>query len=352
MVQNYSKLQMNTFKNFFFIFFQKHQRAIILIVVFLLLFIGGIRHNPLHSFVISIFNLGWLIFCYFVFTKILKLRSHSPKMNFLQPFLYFSLLFLLVFIYIKFELYIYTHFFKYIPSQKIYWVFPMIKNIVLVSATFITSLIVYTNNQHKKAEKLIAENQSMELRLLRAQINPHFLFNALNNIYSLIYTKNEKAGDAVLYVSDILRYVIDDANSEKVPLSKELKYIDNFISLWRVRIGDTVNLSFEHTIDNKEEKIPPMILQPIIENCFIYSDIESNKNGYIRIGLHLEKNKLTLTTENTTCDKKVSQEKKISGIGLSNVIQRLNLYYGEANYKLVIDEQIALYKLQLTILLK
>jgi len=228
----------------------------------------------------------------------------------------------------------------------------MIKNLILVFATFITSLIVYTNNQQKKAEKLLAENQNMELKLLRAQINPHFLFNALNNIYSLIYSKNEKAGDAVLYVSELLRYVIDDANSEKVPLSKELKYIDNFINLWKVRIGDTLNLTFDHSIDNTEVKIPPMILQPIIENCFIYSDIESNKDGYIKIELKLENNTLTLYTENTTSEKKKSREKKVSGIGLSNVEQRLNLYYGESHYILNIEDHETIYKLNLTIHLK
>ncbi len=343
---------MNRLKKYIFHFFQKHQKVIVLLFVFLLLFIGGIRHNPLHSFIISFFNLLWLIFCYAVFTEVLKVRSLSQKMSFIQPILYFILIFTLVFVYTKFELYIYKNFFKYVPTQKIYWVFPMIKNLILVFATFITSLIVYTNNQQKKAEKLLAENQNMELKLLRAQINPHFLFNALNNIYSLIYTKNEKAGDAVLYVSELLRYVIDDANTEKVPLSKELKYIDNFINLWKVRIGDTLNLSFDHHIDNTEVKIPPMILQPIIENCFIYSDIESNKDGYIKIAITLENNVLTLSTENTTSEKKESREKKVSGIGLSNVEQRLNLYYGESHYILNIEEHETIYKLNLTIHLK
>lgn len=330
-------------------FFVKHQKIIVFLLVFLLLFIGGIRHNPLHSFVISFLNLFWLLFCYIVFTKVLKYRTQSIKLNFIRPILYFVLIFLFVFVYTKFELYVYKQIFKYIPTQKIYWVFPMIKNIILIFGTFITSLIVYTNNQQKHTEKLLAENQNMELKLLRAQINPHFLFNALNNIYALIYTKNEKAGDAVLYVSELLRYVIDDTNSEKVPLSKELKYIDNFIGLWKVRIGDTLNLSFEHNIDQKEVKIPPMILQPIIENCFIYSDIESNKEGYIKIQLHLKNHKLTLITENTTSEKKESREKKISGIGLSNVEHRLNLYYGESNYVLHIEEQESLFKLNLTI---
>ena len=343
---------MNSLKNFIFQFFKKHQKGIVLLFVFLLLFIGGIRYNPLHSFVISFFNLLWLIFCYTIFTEVLKLRTLSQKMSFIQSIMYFILIFTLVFVYTKFELYVYKHFFKYVPTQKIYWVFPMIKNLILVFATFITSLIVFTNNQQKKAEKLLAENQNMELKLLRAQINPHFLFNALNNIYSLIYSKNEKAGDAVLYVSELLRYVIDDANSEKVPLSKELKYIDNFINLWKVRIGDTLNLSFNHIIDNTEVKIPTMILQPIIENCFIYSDIESNKDGYIKIELQLENNTLTLYTENTTSEKKESREKKVSGIGLSNVEQRLNLYYGESHYILNIEDHETIYKLNLTIHLK
>ena len=92
-----------------------------------------------------------------------------------------------------------------------------------------------------------------------------------------------------------------------------------------------------------------MILQPIIENCFIYSDIESNKDGYIKIELQLENNTLTLYTENTTSEKKESREKKVSGIGLSNVEQRLNLYYGESHYILNIEDHETIYKLNLTI---
>ena len=115
---------------------------------------------------------------------------------------------------------------------------------------------------------------------------------------------------------------------------------------------DTLGLTFNHKIDNNEVKIPPMILQPIIENCFIYSDIESNKDGFINIYISLENNILTLITENTTSEKKESREKKISGIGLSNVEQRLNLYYGETRYILKIEELETIYKLNLTIQLK
>jgi len=333
-------------------FFKKYQKILIFILVFLLLFIGGVRHNPFHSFVISFLNSVWLFICYILFTEILKLRFKSKKLNIVQLIFYFLLIFLLVYVYTKFELFIYENILKYKPEQKLYWVFPMIKNIVFIFGTFITSLIVYTNKQQKKAEKLIAENQNMELKLLRAQINPHFLFNALNNIYSLIYTKNDKAGDAVLYVSDLLRYVIDDANSEKVPISKELKYIENFISLWKIRINNPINIKFDHDIDDCKTQIPPMILQPIVENCFIYSDIESNLEGFIHIKLSIKEKKLHLSTENTTSAKKESKEKKMSGIGLSNVEQRLMLYYGENNYKLEINENESIFKLLLSITLK
>jgi sensor histidine kinase YesM len=332
-------------------FFKKHQRVLIFILVFLLLFIGGVRHNPFHSFIISFLNSVWLFVCYIFFTEILKLRFKSKKLNIVQLIFYFLLIFILVYKYTKFELFVYENILKYKPEQKLYWVFPMIKNIIFIFGTFITSLIVYTNKQQKKAEKLIAENQNMELKLLRAQINPHFLFNALNNIYSLIYTKNEKAGDAVLYVSDLLRYVIDDANSEKVPISKELKYIDNFISLWKIRINKSINITFEHDIDDYKIQIPPMILQPIIENCFIYSDIESNVDGFIHIQLKVKDKKLLLITENTTSDKKESKEKKMSGIGLSNVEQRLFLFYGEHNYKMEINENDSIFSLNLSITL-
>jgi len=340
---------MTCFKNFIHLIYKNHQKIIIIFSVFLLMFLGGVRYNPFNSFVSSLTSTIWLIGCYALFARILKFRFQSKQIHFLQPFLYFLLILALIFIFTKLELWIFKHYLNYEPTLKVYWVFPTMKNILFITGTFITALLVYTNKQQKKTEMLAAENQNMELKLLRAQINPHFLFNSLNNIYSLIYSKNEKAGDAVLYLAELLRYVVDDANSETVPLSKEVKYIDHFIDLWKIRIGETIQLQFNKTIDDSEVKLPPMILQPIIENCFIYSDIESNKEAYITLDLQVENNVLILKTENSTSEKKHSIEKKISGIGINNVKHRLKLFYGNQNFELKIDNKETYYKLFLKI---
>lgn len=340
---------MTYFRNFIHVLYKNHQKIIIIFSVFILMFLGGVRYNPLNSLIISFISTVWLIGCYALFARILKFRFQKKYFHFFQPFLYFLLILTLIFVFTKLELWIYKDYLHYKPTLKVYWVFPTMKNILFITGTFITALLVYTNNQQKKTEKLAAENQNMELKLLRAQINPHFLFNSLNNIYSLIYSKNEKAGDAVLYLAELLRYVVDDANSETVPLSKEVKYIDHFIDLWKIRIGETIHLQFNKSIDDSEVKLPPMILQPIIENCFIYSDIESNKEAYITLDLHVENKVLILKTENSTSEKKHSIEKKISGIGINNVKHRLKLFYGAQNFELKIDNKENYYKLYLKI---
>lgn len=340
---------MTYFRNFIHVVYKNHQKIIIIFSVFILMFLGGVRYNPINSLIISFVSTIWLIGCYALFARILKFRFQSKCIHFLQPFFYFFLILALIYVFTKLELWIYKDYLNYKPTLKVYWVFPTMKNILFITGTFITALLVYTNKQQKKTELLAAENQSMELKLLRAQINPHFLFNSLNNIYSLIYSKNEKAGDAVLYLAELLRYVVDDANSETVPLSKEVKYIDHFINLWKIRIGETIQLQFNKNIDDSEVKLPPMILQPIIENCFIYSDIESNKEAYITLDLQVENKVLILNTENSTSEKKHSIEKKISGIGINNVKHRLTLFYGSQNFELHIDNQQTYYKLYLKI---
>lgn len=337
------------FRNFIHMVFKNHPKILLLLSVFILIFLGGVRENPLNSLVISSISALWLVGCYFLFSRILKIRVQKKYFNLLQPIFYFLLILLLIFVFTKIELRIYVHYFHNKNSFKDFGVFILIENILLITGTFITALLVYTNKQQRKSEMLVAENQNMELKLLRAQINPHFLFNSLNNIYSLIYFKNDKAGDAVLHLAELLRYVVDDANAEAVPLSKEIKYIDHFIDLWKIRIGDPIQLNVTKNIDNSEVKLSPMILQPIIENCFIYSDIESNKDAYINLDLHVENKVLILKTENSTSEKKDSIEKKTSGIGINNVKHRLKLFYGEDNFELKIENNQTYYKLFLKI---
>jgi len=174
-------------------------------------------------------------------------------------------------------------------------------------------------------EKIMEEKLKTELQLLKAQINPHFLFNALNNIYSLTYMRSEKAPESVLKLSDMLRYVLDDCSNDSVALSGEITYILNFIEFYKMKIPGERNITFDHSADQPEIPIAPMIFIPFVENCFKYSRLEEDKQGFIRISLTESSGKVTFVAVNSTFKGRPITEG--SGKGISNVRQRLDIIY-------------------------
>ena len=176
----------------------------------------------------------------------------------------------------------------------------------------------------------------MELRLLKSQMTPHFLFNALNNIYSLVYTGDKNAPQSVLKLSDMLRYVMVDCQVDLISIDKEIKYIDAFIGFQQMSMENKSNVIFEKKIDNHDFKIPPMILQPLVENSFKHSRLVSDPNGFVHFYLLQEGNSLIFIARNSIKGMSLSvvdsnKKSAHSGIGLENVKKRLELYY-ENNY--------------------
>lgn len=182
--------------------------------------------------------------------------------------------------------------------------------------------------------ELASQNQTSELALLRTQVNPHFLFNTLNNIYSLVYQKSPTAPDAVVKLSDIMRYMLYDAVSEKVLLEKEINYLKSFIELQLLRIKNKDFISFEVTGDVNGKLIAPMLLIPFIENAFKHGD-KSATNPGITIKLECNQKGIIFEVQNR---KNISAMKDESGgIGLNNVKRRLDLIYPQ-RYDLEIIE--------------
>lgn len=184
------------------------------------------------------------------------------------------------------------------------------------------------------------ESLGIELRYLKSQINPHFLFNALNNVYSLVYMHDEKAPESILRLSEMLRYVMVDCQAETIPLEKEIKYIDNYIDFRLMKIEGTPNVVFEKKIENDGCAIIPMVLQPIVENCFKYSGIENAPDGFIKLEFVQNHDEMTFHARNSVKSQMritTSSEQKV-GIGLANVRKRLELYYGERFSMDVLDE--------------
>jgi two-component system, LytTR family, sensor kinase len=183
-------------------------------------------------------------------------------------------------------------------------------------------------NQQITHNKIITEEQlQTKLQLLKNQINPHFLFNALNNVYSLSYMKSEKAPESILKLSEMLRYVIEDCSQEFVTLHSEVAYILNYIEFYKMKSPGKRNIIFSNEISNMNLHIAPMLFIPFIENSFKYSRIEEDKAGYVNIVLNEKDGELFFSCKNSIFVKRSILQG--SGQGISNVIQRLEIIYPE-----------------------
>lgn len=232
---------------------------------------------------------------------------------------------------------------------------PFLLGTIWFIAVHAVTLIFYyqrkENEDRITADKLKSEKLDMELRYLKSQINPHFLFNAMNNIYSMVYMKDDNAADGVLKLSEMLRYVLVDCQADVIPLAKEVKYVENFIDFQMMRMEKECDMQFEKNIENENFMIAPMLLQPIAENCFKYSRLESNPEGYVHIRLTQKDNHFRFEAENSVAQNAVavpSNREVKSGIGQKNVRQRLMLHYG-GNYRFDVKESVGKYKVTIEI---
>ncbi|MFA8451838.1 MAG: sensor histidine kinase [Bacteroidales bacterium] len=191
---------------------------------------------------------------------------------------------------------------------------------------------VFNNKKRaeQKAQKILLEKTENELHFLKNQMNPHFFFNTLNNIYGLAYKQDKRAPEVILMLSESMRYIIYETQSHYVPLSKEISFLKNYIELEQLRLINNKNVHFNLDIPNSTLKIAPLILLPFIENCFKHSNIDENTEAHININIWLESDNLNFSCENTFTPK---TQKKPGGVGTANVKKRLNLIYKE-NYEL------------------
>ena len=230
----------------------------------------------------------------------------------------------------------------------------LVRLIWFIAVYAITVIFYYQRKENEEkiiSDQLKSEKLDMELRYLKSQINPHFLFNALNNIYSMVYTHDDNAADGVLKLSGMLRYVLVDCQADTIPLSKEIKYIENFIDFQMMRMGGRRDVHLEKKVEKEDFMIAPMLLQPIIENCFKYSRLETHPDGYVHVSIRQAGNSFCFEAENTVATnalQKVSGgvEDRQPGIGQKNVQQRLMLHYGE-NYSFEIEQDKNTYKVKI-----
>ena len=227
------------------------------------------------------------------------------------------------------------------------------KTVILYFGSFLLSLITYYRKRTSEVEEqqalLMQDKVKMELNFLRSQINPHFLFNALNNIYSMIYTGDQHAADSVLSLSEMLRYVTYESKESRILLSGEISYLENYIEFQKFSYEGEINVVFEKDILSDTILIAPMLFQPFVENAFKYSGIGQDKDAYIRISLSSDNYKLMFSIENSK--KKISysdKELKTNGIGIENVKKRLDLMYPN-RHSLIIDDKGVSFRMNMSI---
>ncbi len=187
------------------------------------------------------------------------------------------------------------------------------------------------------------EKMQAELSWLKAQINPHFLFNTLNSIYSLALAKDEKTADSIIQLSELMRYIMHNANQDEIQLEKEINYINNYIALQRSRLGHTVAIRYEVEGSSIGKTIAPLILISFIENAFKHG-VNPEENSEIDIKIALTDADLTLRCFN----KKVHSIQSDSGIGMQNTLERLKLLYSE-RHQVTVTEDEESYTIQLTL---
>ncbi len=227
------------------------------------------------------------------------------------------------------------------------WFWATLKYTVIISiyAMLIRFSIDWFDSQKYKDE-LIKERQASEIALLRSQINPHFLFNTLNNIYSLVYSKSAEAPEAVMKLSSIMRYMLYDSNTDFVPVNKEIEYLNSFIELQQLRIPQKGFVEIKVFGNMENRTIAPMLLIPFVENAFKHGD--KNYEPGIIIHLNIEPARLLFTVENFTRTGNQPLGEESGGFGLDNIKRRLGLLY-PGKHELNIESSPAKYKIELSI---
>lgn len=204
----------------------------------------------------------------------------------------------------------------------------------------------------KQKVELEKEKAETELRFLKAQINPHFLFNSLNSIFNLISKDPTQAQDLLIIFSEMLRYQLYETDSERVLLTTELEYIRSYIRMEQVRKADLLTVSF--TVDEPlgYVEVPPLILLTFVENAFKHVSTHDDGANWVRINLRQQRGNLQFEVSNSKTDAQPvmtsSGLTRTGGIGLSNVSRRLSLIYPN-RHRLVIDNQPDTYTVQLTL---
>ena len=200
---------------------------------------------------------------------------------------------------------------------------------------------IYNNIRlREKNNQLRIEKKEAELNYLKAQTNPHFLFNTLNNIYSLARDKNDLAPESILRLSKILRFMLYETGGESIAIDDELKIITDYIALEKLRYDDSLFVTLNTDIENSKQPLPPLLLIPLVENAFKHGVSETRNKPFVDISLTVKQHQLLFIVKNSIEETATVQEVK-ENIGLSNLRKQLALLYKD--YDLTIGQESAVF---------
>ncbi len=202
--------------------------------------------------------------------------------------------------------------------------------------------------QEKKISEITTTQLTTELKYLRSQINPHFLFNTLNNIYSLTLKKSDKAPEVVMRLSEMMEYMLYENDEMMVSLEKEIMNLSNYLEIERIRQGNNAIINFEVTGKTDGKQIAPLLFLPLLENAVKHGINRSIDGAFLKARISVEDKQLTFSVENNSPlqDSTIKRD----GIGIQNLKKRLELFYSNC-YALRIEDGKDRYKVELTLLL-
>lgn len=244
-----------------------------------------------------------------------------------------------IYVYFKHPLSDYAHepiqlFFPYKIMKFALGIYP------IVAIATVIKLLEHWYRHQNTQQQLSQEKLEAELKYLKAQIHPHFLFNTLNNLYALTLKKSDAAPEMVLKLSDLLNYMLYDCNENRVPLDKELKQIENYLALERMRYGDRLDIRYSVNGSLTGHRIAPMLIIAFVENSFKHGTSEELNQAWVNVEVETTEQTITLKVENSKADSAAADERQYKeGIGLNNVRRRLELLYPDRHELKVLDSQ-------------
>lgn len=311
-----------------------------LMVLIILTILEGTRYGFLFTLSNEVINT--LFYCIIVYVNLFYLFPHYfNKKQFLS---YAALLILASLILTPLKMLVFYFKFEGKPeaqqlllaNQFGYFLTLFIVSCLSTTGKIVTDWITHIRNR----QDLETQNMQSELRFLKSQINPHFLFNTLNSLYALTLKKSDLAPEIVLKLSEMMRYMLYECNEKRVLLSKEINYLQHYIDLERIRQGKQAQITFEVSGDVQDLSIAPLLFIPFLENSFKHG-IQStlSQGGYVRIAMRIKGKQLHFHVENSKPGTLPARDpnRPSGGIGLVNVHRRLNLLYPN-RYDLKIDD--------------